>query len=185
MGLDASKGNFSAIPLRQRYICDRPHQSFRQGGAMRRRSDHVFSPALRSRSRGSRYARAVALGAAAGAVVLSTTAGRCSATTTQAYCAITGTFTSSADSVDVNFSFDGVGSLLFAGHARAGGTNVAGDAVRGGGVDSEIKLFDSLGNLLANDGDGGPGADPLLSVSPLSAGTYRAQSHLADPARPL
>src|SRR4051794_10937110 len=129
--------------------------------------------------------RVLAISAAASAAVLAASAGRSSASTVQAYCAITGTFSSSADSVDVNFSFGGAGSLLLAGHSDAGGTNVGGVNVPGGGVDSELRLFDAGGNFLAGDANGGPGAAPLLSVHPLAPSTYRAQSHLADPSRAL
>src|SRR5689334_13250773 len=130
------------------------------------------------------YQHIFALSAAVSSVVLAT-AQHGLGTTIQAYCAITGTFNSSADRVDVDFSFTGAASLQFAGHSNQGGINIAGDTVPGGGVDSEIRLFDNTGKIIASDDDSGPGADPLLLVSPLSAGSYRAQSDLADASRPL
>jgi hypothetical protein len=110
---------------------------------------------------------------------------RCLASTTQAYCSLTGTFASAADSVTLRFSFGGVGSLAFVGHSEQGGTNAAGQTVPGGGVDSQVRLFDDNGNFLAGDDDDGPGADPSLIVTPLASGTYRVRSDMADTARPF
>ena len=103
----------------------------------------------------------------------------------QAYFAAVGTFTTSLDEVRVPFTIASVGSLAFAGHSEAGGTNAAGRVVPGGGVDSGVRLFDSGGGQIASDDDGGPGNDPLLVRPTLAAGTYSVSSLMFDPFFPF
>ena len=94
----------------------------------------------------------------------------------------TGSFTTDADSPSFNFTISQSAPVTIRTFSYAGGTNAAGTAIPGGGFDPTISLFDSSGNLITVNRDGGCGNvaadsttsfcwDSYLNVT-LPAGTY-------------
>jgi hypothetical protein len=69
------------------------------------------------------------------------------------------------------FSLAGPSTVTLATLSAAGGINVGGVAIPGGGFDPELSLYNSSGIRIALDDDSGPGVDALISDS-LAAGTY-------------
>lgn len=84
----------------------------------------------------------------------------------------TGNFAGDDDLWFVDFSLSAPGSVTVRTLSYAGGTNATGQTIFAGGFDPLVSLFDSLGNLVDLNDDGGSSLDSLLQVS-LSAGIYR------------
>jgi hypothetical protein len=94
----------------------------------------------------------------------------------------TGSFSTDADSPAFSFTISQSAPVTLRTYSYAGGTNAAGATIPGGGFDPTISLYDSLGNLIIGNRDGGCGnvaADSVTSFCwdsylnvPLPAGTY-------------
>jgi len=93
----------------------------------------------------------------------------------------TGNLSNDDDVQFFNFSVGGISSVTLQTWSYAGGTNAAGNVISAGGFDPILALFDSAGNLISLNDDGGVGVatDPLtgaaydtLLTSTLNAGDY-------------
>ncbi len=85
--------------------------------------------------------------------------------------AITGNFARTDDAQLFSFSIDSDQTVALSSLSRTGGINVAGEIIPSGGIDPVLALYDSNGNLIEVDDDGGSGFDALIQRA-LTAGDY-------------
>ena len=77
-----------------------------------------------------------------------------------------GNFSTDADIPSFSFSLNGTAPVVIRTYSYAGGTTAAGVVVPGGGFDPTLSLYDSSGNFIVGNRDGGCGnvaADPVTS----------------------
>ena len=77
-----------------------------------------------------------------------------------------GTFNADADAPGFSFTLNGTAPVIIRTYSYAGGTTAAGVVVPGGGFDPTLSLYDSSGNFIVGNRDGGCGnvaADPVTS----------------------
>src|SRR5579872_2104912 len=90
----------------------------------------------------------------------------------------TGMFTSDDDVQQFNFAVGAPSTVTLRTYSYAGGTNSAGTVIPRGGFDPILALFDSSGNLVNQNDDGGCGLVPADAGTGMCWDTY-LQSPLA------